>query len=74
MSLTKLAEKYNKFPEAAKKEVEDFVEFVENKYFENKTIKNEIVEVHDFFSSAGLWKNRDVTAIEIREKAWKRGN
>lgn len=27
---------------------------------------------YDFFASAGLWKNRDITANQLREQAWKR--
>jgi hypothetical protein len=27
---------------------------------------------HDFFASAGLWKNRDIDADKLRENAWKR--
>ncbi|MCF8234959.1 MAG: hypothetical protein K9G67_08040 [Bacteroidales bacterium] len=27
---------------------------------------------HDFFGSAGLWKNREINSSKLREKAWKR--
>ena len=27
---------------------------------------------HDFFSSAGLWKDRDISQENLRKKAWKR--
>jgi len=27
---------------------------------------------HDFFKSAGLWKDRIIDAKELREQAWKR--
>ena len=27
---------------------------------------------HDFFQSAGMWKNRDITQETLRKKAWKR--
>jgi len=27
---------------------------------------------YDFFASAGLWKGRDITAEELRKKAWGR--
>ena len=27
---------------------------------------------YDFFASAGLWKNKDVTSDKLRERAWKR--
>ncbi len=27
---------------------------------------------HDFFSSAGLWKDRDISQESIRKQAWKR--
>ena len=29
-------------------------------------------ESYDFFSSAGMWKGRDIDARELREQAWKR--
>jgi hypothetical protein len=29
-------------------------------------------DTHDFFASAGLWRNRDITAGQLRDKAWKR--
>jgi hypothetical protein len=29
-------------------------------------------EDYDFFASAGLWKNKNIDAKELREKAWKR--
>ncbi len=27
---------------------------------------------YDFFKSAGLWKNREITQDELRAKAWKK--
>lgn len=27
---------------------------------------------YDFFKSAGLWENRDITQDDLRAKAWKR--
>lgn len=27
---------------------------------------------YDLFSSAGLWKNRDINAEQLRSQAWKR--
>ena len=27
---------------------------------------------HDFFSSAGLWKDRDISQESLRKEAWKR--
>jgi hypothetical protein len=27
---------------------------------------------YDFFASAGLWKDRDITADKLRKQAWKR--
>jgi hypothetical protein len=28
---------------------------------------------YNFFASAGLWKDRKISANELREQAWKRG-
>ena len=27
---------------------------------------------YNFFASAGIWKNRDVSASQLRDQAWKR--
>lgn len=44
----------------------DFVELPEiEKISANKV-------THDFFSSAGLWKDRDISQESLRDKAWKR--
>jgi hypothetical protein len=31
-----------------------------------------ITEKEDFFSSAGLWKDRDITQEQLREQAWRK--
>lgn len=45
----------------------------------DKNIENKIKPVltnnskhnnHDFFKSAGLWKDRDIDANDLRKKAW----
>ncbi|NJK97087.1 MAG: hypothetical protein HC830_10350 [Bacteroidetes bacterium] len=43
----------------------DFVE-VESKKKKKASFK------HDFFSSAGLWSNREIDAKDLRQKAWSR--
>ena len=43
----------------------DFVEVA-------KVKKKKVDTKYDFFSSAGLWANREVNAQELRGKAWKR--
>jgi len=30
------------------------------------------ISKHDFFQSAGLWKNRNITQEALRNKAWKK--
>jgi len=42
----------------------DFIEIQET---EEKMNNN-----YDFFSSAGLWKNRDINTEQLRSQAWKR--
>lgn len=44
----------------------DFVNSVEL-IFESTTISEE----ENFFSSAGIWENRDMSIESIREKAWQ---
>jgi len=41
----------------------DFVEVEEVK-------RKKIVAQYDFFSSAGLWANRELNAKELRKQAW----
>jgi hypothetical protein len=43
----------------------DFVEV-------EKIKKKKSASKYDFFSSAGLWANRDVNAKELRKQAWSR--
>ena len=43
----------------------DFVEV-------EKAEKKKSADKYDFFSSAGLWANREVNAKEIRKQAWDR--
>jgi len=31
-------------------------------------------EAYDFFSSAGMWKGRNIDAGELRKQAWKRNH
>lgn len=45
----------------------DFVEIDKTSIKKKSTAKN-----YDFFASAGLWKNRDINADELRKNAWKR--
>lgn len=42
----------------------DFIEIQESRQKENRN--------YDFFASAGLWKNRKVTAEQLRKRAWQR--
>ena len=30
------------------------------------------IEDYDFFKSAGLWENREITQDDLRNKAWKK--
>jgi hypothetical protein len=45
----------------------DFVEVDQTSIKKKSTTKN-----YDFFASAGLSKNRDINADELRKNAWKR--
>lgn len=46
------------------------VDYIEVKKI-SKVTKN---KSKDFFSTAGLWKNRDIDLKTIRAKAWKHGS
>jgi hypothetical protein len=48
----------------------DFVEITQMKNADEKNVRNDNME--DFFSCAGLWANREVTAASLREQAWRR--
>ncbi len=41
-------------------------------FIEVQTAKEKKADQYDFFASAGLWKNRDIDANQLREQAWKR--
>ncbi len=45
----------------------DFVEVDKASFKQKSTSKK-----YDFFASAGLWKNREVNADELRKQAWER--
>ncbi len=47
----------------------DFVEVEQSSFKKKPTTKN-----YDFFASAGLWKNKDINADELRKNAWKRSS
>lgn len=44
------------------------LDFVEVETFKKK----KTVAKYDFFSSAGLWANREINAKELRKQAWDR--
>jgi hypothetical protein len=44
----------------------DFIEIQRSKKEKANT------DPYDFFASAGLWRDREVNAAQLREKAWKR--
>ena len=46
----------------------DFIEIQKSSSKRKKATK------HDLFASAGIWKDRNINAQEIREKAWQRAN
>ena len=48
------------------------IDFVEVK--RHKSVKSTSAKKYDFFASAGLWKNREIDAKELREKAWRRNS
>lgn len=47
----------------------DFVEVLQNVPVEQNEKE---VNKEDFFSLAGIWEDRDITADELRAKAWPR--
>jgi hypothetical protein len=59
----------NKEKAAALSEILSALDFVSSV----EIIKEEVAtpeKTEDFFSLAGLWENRDITAKSIRQKAW----
>ncbi len=50
-------------------EILRYFDFVELPEIEN-TKKTE--QKHDFFSSAGLWQDREISQETLRKKAWKK--
>ena len=45
----------------------DFVEIQKSK----KEISKKSKSKHDLFSSAGIWKGRDINVKKLRKEAWK---
>jgi len=41
-------------------------------FIEIQQSDKQVDESYDFFSSAGMWKDRDIEAGELRKQAWKR--
>ena len=37
-----------------------------------KQATEQVEESYDFFASAGIWRNREITQEDLRAKAWKR--
>jgi hypothetical protein len=51
------------------------IQLLEQLGFVDVEVKSSITKVgakHDFFKSAGLWKDREINAQELREQAWNR--
>lgn len=52
----------------------DFVEIVHRTELEiDQPLEKEPSE-DDFFALAGMWENRDITASDLRSKAWPKKN
>ena len=51
-------------------EMLSYYDFIELPKLKNKVDKK---TKHDFFESAGMWKDRDITQETLRNKAWKKG-
>jgi hypothetical protein len=43
-------------------------------FIEVQTTKEKKADHYDFFASAGLWKDRDIDANQLRKQAWKRSH
>jgi hypothetical protein len=43
-------------------------------FIEVQTTKEKNADHYDFFASAGLWKDRDIDANQLRKQAWKRNH
>ena len=41
-------------------------------FIELQQSDKQVDESYDFFSSAGMWKDRDIEARDLRKQAWKR--
>jgi len=48
------------------------LDFIEVK--RHKSVKVMPTKKYDFFASAGLWKDREIDAKELRKRAWKRNS
>lgn len=48
----------------------DFVEVLQNVPNIEEEKKSESTKANDFFELTGIWKDRDITAEELRTQAW----
>ena len=49
----------------------EFLELFKFIEVQQKTSKKSKADQYNFFESAGIWKDRDVNANQLREQAWK---
>jgi len=43
-------------------------------FIELKDVRQKHDDGYDLFASAGIWKNRDIKAEDLRKRAWKRSH
>ncbi|MCG8385103.1 MAG: hypothetical protein MJA30_06145 [Cytophagales bacterium] len=52
-----------------------FMELIQQfDFIEVQPAKEKRRDTYNFFDSAGLWKDRDITGDQLRQQAWKRGS
>lgn len=55
------------------KKTEFILELLNNfNFVSTELISNYKVNKHDFFKSKGIWKNRNINSVTLRESAWNR--
>jgi len=71
----KIINHLNLVPEQNLHEIDMFIRFViqQTRYDENQIseLENDIVTENDFFDVCGIWENREIDIVSLRQKAWR---
>jgi Protein of unknown function (DUF2281) len=74
LTLEMAIQKIQQFPPEQRDKVIEFIEFLEFKASQTKTIKQKTDDSNQeqsFFELAGIWEGKNITKDDIRKDAWR---